>query len=84
VVAPPLELNLRGGGDGVAVPRHQRLHHHAVAVAVAARAAPAAGAYTRALLSSTLAVLVSPARVPLSNRLGENHALNVSIEMWPR
>ena len=37
-----------------------------------------AGAYTRPLFSSTLAVLVTPSRVPLSNRLGENHAPNVS------
>jgi hypothetical protein len=36
-----------------------------------------AGAYTRSLLSSTKAVLVTPLRVPLFNRLGENHAPNV-------
>ena len=37
-----------------------------------------AGAYTRPLLSSPYAVLVTLPRVPLSNRLGENHAPNVS------
>jgi len=36
------------------------------------------GAHTRPLLSSTPAVLVTPPRVPLSNRLRENHAPNVS------
>jgi hypothetical protein len=36
------------------------------------------GAYTRPLLSSTYAVLVAPPRVPPSNRLGGNHAPNVS------
>jgi len=40
-----------------------------------------AGAYTRPFLSSTLAVLVTPPRVPLSNKLGENHAPNVSHKM---
>jgi len=43
-----------------------------------------AGAYTRSLLSSTQAVLVTPPRVPLSNRLGENHAPNVSNKMCLR
>ena len=33
-----------------------------------------AGAYTHPRLSSTSAVLVTPLLVPLSNRLGENHA----------
>jgi hypothetical protein len=37
-----------------------------------------AGAYTRPLSSSTQAVLVTPPRVPLSNKLGENDAPNVS------
>jgi len=41
-----------------------------------------AWAYTRPLLSSTYdAVLVTPPRVPLSNRLGGNHAPNVSHKM---
>jgi len=39
--------------------------------------ARAPGAYTRPLSSSTYAVLVTQSRVPLSNRLGENHAHNV-------
>ena len=43
-----------------------------------------AGAYTPSLLSSTLAVLVTPPRVPLSNKLGENHAPNVSHKMCLR
>jgi dynein heavy chain len=38
-----------------------------------------AGAYTRPLLSSTLAVLVTPPHVPLSNRLGDNHACTQRI-----
>jgi len=46
--------------------------------------AAAAGAYTRPLFSSTKAVLVTPPRVPLSNRLGENHAPNVSHKMCLR
>ena len=37
-----------------------------------------AGGYTRPLFTSTEAVLVTPPRVPLSNRLGGNHAPNVS------
>ena len=37
-----------------------------------------AGRNTPPLLSSTCAVLVTPPRVPLSNRLGDNHAPNVS------
>ena len=40
----------------------------------ALRGAAAAGAYTRPFLSSTSAVLVTPPRLPLSNRLGETHA----------
>ena len=40
-----------------------------------------AGGYTRSLLSSTKAVLVTPPRVPLSNRLGDNHAPNISHKM---
>ena len=43
-----------------------------------------AGAYTRQLFSSTWAVSVTPPRVPLSNRLGENHAPNVSHKMCLR
>jgi len=43
-----------------------------------------AGAYTRSLLSSTSAVMVTPPRVPLSNRLGETHAPNVSHKMCLR
>ena len=39
------------------------------------------GAYTRPLFCSTLAVLVTPPRVPLSTRLGGNHAPNVSDKM---
>jgi hypothetical protein len=37
-----------------------------------------AGAYIRPLLSSTKAVLVTPPRVPLSNRLGVKHVANIS------
>ena len=36
-----------------------------------------AGAYTRPPFSSTSAVLVTPPRVPLSDRLGEDHTANV-------
>jgi len=36
---------------------------------------------TRPLFSSTQAVLVTPPRVPLSNRLGGNHAPNVPHKM---
>jgi hypothetical protein len=43
-----------------------------------------AGAYTRPLSSSTSAVLVTPPRVPVSNRLGENHAPNGSHKMYLR
>jgi len=39
---------------------------------------PWAGAYTRPLLSSTSAVLVTPPRVLQSNRLVETHAANAS------
>jgi len=42
------------------------------------------GAYGLSLLSSTSAVLVTPPRVPLSVRLGENHAPNVSNKMCLR
>ena len=44
----------------------------------------AARAYTRPLFSSTQAVLVTPILVPLSNRLGENHAPNVFHKMCLR
>jgi hypothetical protein len=44
----------------------------------------AAGAYSLPLLSSTLAVLVTPPRVPLSNRLAESHAPNVSHKICLR
>jgi len=40
-----------------------------------------AGAYTHPLFSSTSAVLVTPPRVPLSNRLGETQAPNISHKM---
>ena len=43
-----------------------------------------AGAYTRPLFSSTYAVLVTPPRFPLSNRLGKHHAPNVSNMMCLR
>jgi len=43
-----------------------------------------ARAYTRPLLSSTEAVLVTPPRVPLSNGLGGNHAPDVSNKMCSR
>jgi len=43
-----------------------------------------AGNCTRPLFSSTSAVLVTPPRVPLSNRPGENHAPNVSNKMCLR
>ena len=43
-----------------------------------------AGAYTRSFLSSTEALLLTPPRVPLSNRLGETHATNVSHKMCLR
>jgi hypothetical protein len=43
-----------------------------------------AGAYTRSLLSSTYAVLITPPRVPLSTRLGEDHAPNLSHKMCLR
>jgi regulator of protease activity HflC (stomatin/prohibitin superfamily) len=43
-----------------------------------ARYASAARAHTRPLVSSTSAVLVTPPGVPLSNRLGGNHAAKVS------
>jgi hypothetical protein len=43
-----------------------------------------AGAYTRPLFSSTQAVLVNYSFLPLSNRLGENHAPNVSHKMSRR
>ena len=43
-----------------------------------------AEAYTRPLFSSTSAVLVTPPRVPLSNRLGENHVPNVSHKICLR
>jgi hypothetical protein len=40
-----------------------------------------AGAYTRSLISSTQDVLVTPPHVPQSNRLGRNHAPNISDKM---
>ena len=43
-----------------------------------------AGAYTRPLSSSTLAVLVTPTCVPVSNRLGEYHAPKVSTKLCLR
>jgi hypothetical protein len=43
-----------------------------------------AGAYTRSLFSSTSAVLVTPLCDPLSNRVGGNHALNVSNNVCSR
>jgi hypothetical protein len=43
-----------------------------------------AGADTRPLSSPTYAVLVTPPRVPLFDRLGENHAPNVSNKMCLR
>jgi hypothetical protein len=52
--------------------------------AMAAAAARWAGAYTRQLFSSTYAALVAPLRVPLSNRLGENHAPNITNKMCLR
>jgi hypothetical protein len=42
------------------------------------------GAYTRPLFSSTYAILVTPPRVPLSNRLEETRAPNVSHKMCLR
>ena len=42
------------------------------------------GASTRPLFSSTQAVLVTPPRLPLSNRLGGNHAPNVYHKMCLR
>ena len=50
----------------------------------ALRGAAAAGAYTRPFLSSTSAVLVTPPRLPLSNRLGETHAPAVSHDLCLR
>ena len=44
-------------------------------------AALEAGAYTRPQFSSTYAVLVTPPRVPLSDRLGGKHAPTVSHKM---
>jgi hypothetical protein len=41
-------------------------------------------AYTRSLLGSTKAVLVKPSRVPLADRVEENHAPNVSNKMCLR
>jgi len=43
-----------------------------------------AGAYTRSLLSSTPAVLVTPPCLPLSNRLGEHRSPNVSNKICLR
>jgi len=50
----------------------------ALQLMTATAAGIAAGAYTRPLFSSISAVLVPPPRVPLSNRLGGNHALTAS------
>ena len=47
-------------------------------------AAVAAGSYTRSPFSSTQAVLVTQPRIPLSHRIGGNHAANVSHEMCIR
>ena len=41
-------------------------------------------AYSRPLFSSTWAIFVTPPRVPLSNRLEDNHAPNVSHRMCLR
>jgi hypothetical protein len=43
-----------------------------------------AGTYTRPLLSSTSAILVTPPCVQLSNRLGERHAPDVSHKLCLR
>jgi hypothetical protein len=62
----------------------QVIHARWAMLAIPGIVIPEAGAYTRPLLSSTLAVLVTPPRDPLSNRLGGNHAPNVSHKMCLR
>ena len=75
---------LVGGGEQAARQHDPAAHRGAAGDAAREHGGgQAAGPYTRPLSSSTSAVLeyFTPPRVPLSNRLGENHALNVSHKM---
>jgi len=74
-------VQLQGQIDGIG---RGVVHGWACQVGPANGATVAAGTYTRPLFSSTSAVLVTPPHVPLSNRLGENHAPNVFHKMCLR